>query len=181
MNFYHVWWLLKKRCFCGSFLFTANFQRNNSSWTLLELFPLDGKLSCGRVRLGRQATYQETTSGGQERRLDNRLLLQSDISSEKNQGLLLSALLWWQGIGSCEGQTANREKSLVLYHVAWWWFRYRPGMLLDPSRIEERVSLCIHRREADWQTCSQRRQWFLPANVQLVPKYFHSASSSPIG
>ena len=68
--------------------------------------------------------------------------------------------------------TATQERSLAVHRAARRWFRCRPGALLNPSRIVETVSLYI----IDAKTCSRRRWWDLPANVRLVPAYFHQGS-----
>ena len=44
----------------------------------------------------------------------------------------------------------------------------RPGAIFNPSRIEELVSLGIHRREVDQHICSRRRRSDLALNFRLA-------------
>ena len=157
-SFYHVWWLLKEAVFSdGSFLFTANVRRNNSSWTLLELFPLEGKLSCGRARLGGQATYWETTS----------VTVRQFFREEPRPAAISSSLLGRYGLSlRSDGNPGKiaRSTSCCTTLVSL--------QARSTSRIVETVSFYI----IDAKTCSRRRWWDLPANVRLVPAYFHQGS-----
>lgn len=63
-------------------------------------------------------TFQETASGGQEHRLNSHPLLLLDIFSEKNQGMLLSDRLRWQGMDSPGDVKATQERSLVAHRAA---------------------------------------------------------------
>ena len=157
-SFYHVWWLLKEAVFSdGSFLFTANVRRNNSSWTLLELFPLEGKLSCGRARLGGQATYWETTS----------VTVRQFFREEPRPAAISSSLLGRYGLSLRSDGNPGKIARSTSCCTALVSLQAR-----STSRIVETVSLYI----IDAKTCSRRRWWDLPANARLVPAYFHQGS-----
>ena len=160
-SFYHVWWLLKEAVFSdGSFLFTANVRRNNSSWTLLELFPLDGKLSCGRARLGGQATYWETTS----------VTVRQFFREEPRPAAISSSLLGRYGLSlRSDGNPGKIARSTSCCTAL---VSLQARSTFKPFS-NSGDSLSLHHRRED---LFSKAGWDLPANVRLVPAYFHQGS-----
>ena len=104
---------------------------------------------------------------------NNHPLLQSDIFSEKNQGLLLSAPLYWRGMDSPRRSDGNpgkiaRSTSCRKVMVS---FQAR-GIFKPFSNSRDNLSL----RSSAWIGSTDlfsKAAIRFPANVRLVPRYFH--------